>query len=86
MAQATGESALRDAAVAWIDRTLAMRSELPLAGFPANLPEDDGKPRLVPDATLLTGAGGVALVLHAACSEIEPGWDRLLLVDMPTHS
>ena len=86
MAQATGESALRGAAVAWIDRTLAMRSELPLAGFPANLPEDDGKPRLMPDATLLTGAGGVALVLHAACSEIEPAWDRLLLVDMPTHS
>jgi hypothetical protein len=78
MAQATGNATLRDAAVAWIDRTLAMRSELPLAGFPANLPDDDGKQKLVPDASLLTGAG--------ASSEIEPGWDRLLLVDMPTQS
>jgi lantibiotic biosynthesis protein len=86
MAQTTGNATLRDAAVAWVDRTLAMRSELPLAGFPANMPEDDGKLKLVPDASLLTGAGGVALVLHAACSEIEPAWDRLLLVDMPTRS
>jgi lantibiotic biosynthesis protein len=83
MAQATGEPALRDAAVAWIDHTLAMRSDEPLAGFPANMPEDDGQRRLVADATLLTGAAGVALVLHAASSETEPSWDRLLLADIP---
>ena len=83
MAQATGEAALRTAAVTWIDHTLAMRTDLPLAGFPANMPEDDGKPRMIADASLLTGAAGVALVLHAASSDIEPSWDRLLLVDMP---
>ncbi|HEY0990027.1 MAG TPA: lanthionine synthetase C family protein [Kofleriaceae bacterium] len=83
MAQATGEAALRAAAVTWIGHTLAMRTELPLAGFPANLPEDDGQPRMIADASLLTGAAGVALVLHAASSDIEPSWDRLLLVEMP---
>jgi lantibiotic biosynthesis protein len=34
------------------------------------------------DRTLLTGAPGVALVLAAACSEVEPSWDRLLLADL----
>lgn len=86
MAQATGEPALRDAAVSWIDHTLAMRTDLPLAGFPANMPDEDGKRKMVADASLLTGAGGVALVLHAASSEIEPAWDRLLLVEMPARS
>ena len=83
MAQATGEPALRDAAVRWIDHTLAIRSELPLAGFPANEPEPGGQIKLLPNASLLTGATGVALVLHAASSEIEPSWDRLLLTDLP---
>src|SRR6185436_13835224 len=83
MFQATGEAALRDAAVTWIDHTLAMRSDQPLAGFPANMPEEDGKRRMIADASLLTGAAGVALVLHAASSEIEPSWDRLLLTEMP---
>lgn len=32
--------------------------------------------------TLLTGAPGIALVLHAAISEVEPAWDRLLLADL----
>jgi lantibiotic biosynthesis protein len=83
MAQATGEPALREAAMTWIDHTLAMRSNEPLAGFPANMPEDDGQRKMIADGSLLTGAAGVALVLHAASSETEPSWDRLLLVDIP---
>ena len=63
-----------------------MRTDLPLAGFPANMPDEDGKRKMVADASLLTGAGGVALVLHAASSEVEPAWDRLLLVEMPARS
>jgi hypothetical protein len=83
MAQATGEAALHEAAVRWIDHTLAMRSDLPLAGFPANLPQGSAGIQLVPNASLLNGAAGVALVLHAASSTVEPGWDRILLVDLP---
>lgn len=86
MAQATGDAALRDAAVRWIDHTLAIRRTEPIAGFPADLPGPDGKRAYVPDPTLLTGAAGVALVLHAASSEIEPLWDRLLQVDLPPRS
>lgn len=34
------------------------------------------------DTSFLTGAAGVALTLHAACSDGEPCWDRLLLLDL----
>ena len=34
------------------------------------------------DATLLTGTAGIALVLHAAISEVEPSWDRLFVIDV----
>jgi lantibiotic biosynthesis protein len=33
-------------------------------------------------ASLLEGDAGLALVLHAACSELEPAWDRLLLLGL----
>jgi hypothetical protein len=83
MAQATGDAELRAAAERWIDQTLAMRTDLPIAGFPANEPETGGAVKLVANPSLLTGAVGVALVLHAASSEVEPSWDRLLLSDLP---
>jgi hypothetical protein len=86
MAQATGAAALHEAAVRWIDQTLAMRNDLPLAGFPANAPLADGKPRYEASGALLTGAAGVALVLHAASSAVEPSWDRILLVDLPPRA
>lgn len=34
------------------------------------------------DPSLLTGLAGVALALHAAISDVEPRWDRLLLADI----
>jgi hypothetical protein len=63
-----------------------MRGDAPLAGFPAIAADADGKRGPMADPSLLGGACGVALVLHAACSEIEPAWDRLLLVDLPPRS
>jgi len=66
----------------WVDIGLSMRNDRPLAGFPA-CGSENGVRTWDPDATLLTGAPGVALVLHAAISELEPSWDRLLLVDLP---
>lgn len=35
----------------------------------------------LPNSTLLTGATGVALVLHSFISDLTPDWDRLLLAD-----
>lgn len=64
MWQATGDASFATAARAWLDRALAGVAEL----------------RAASDPTLLDGAAGVALVLHAAVSDIEPEWDRLLLL------
>ena len=82
MARATNDQTLYTAARAWIDETLRARNDAPIAGYPRVF-EEGGDLRMEEDATLLTGCAGVALVLEAAISEIEPKWDRLLLVDLP---
>lgn len=79
--QASGEEVFRDAARFWIERTLEFR--VPgegIAGFRAwhALPGPDGQ--WVAEPGLLEGATGVALVLLAAVSTVEPEWDRVLLV------
>ncbi|HEU4727821.1 MAG TPA: lanthionine synthetase LanC family protein, partial [Kofleriaceae bacterium] len=81
LAQATGDAELARAADAWFVRTLAMRRDDAIAGFPRAQPKDGAAGwEAVPD--LLTGASGVALALHAAISAIEPAWDQLLLADL----
>lgn len=82
MARATGDATLMQAARAWIDEVLRMRSDTGLGGY-ARVYEQAGELQFDDDATLLTGAVGTALVLHAAISGLEPAWDRLLLVDLP---
>ena len=79
--QASGEEVFRDAARYWIERTLDFR--VPgegIAGFRAwhALPGPNGQWAAEPG--LLEGASGIALVLLAAVSTIEPEWDRVLLV------
>jgi hypothetical protein len=81
LSQATGDAELARAAATWFDRTLAMRSAQPIAGFPRGMPVD-GVMTWEPAPDLLTGATGVALALHAAISPIEPAWDQLLLADL----
>lgn len=81
LSQATGDAELARAAATWFDRTLAMRSSEPIAGFPRGMPVD-GVTTWEPAPDLLTGAIGVALALHAAISPIEPAWDQLLLADL----
>ena len=79
--QESGEEIFRDAARSWIERTLELR--VPgegIAGFRAwhALSRSDGQ--WVAEPGLLEGATGVALVLLAAVSTVEPEWDRILLV------
>jgi len=81
MSQATGDAELARAADTWFLRTIAMRRDSPIAGFPRGLPVE-GTMTWDPGADLLTGACGVALALHAAISPIEPAWDQLLLADL----
>lgn len=82
--QATGESVFREAARYWFEQTLAMRRPgLGIDGFSAFIPEEDGKERWVDDPGITTGAAGIALALLAAVTDIEPAWDRVLLVSIP---
>lgn len=80
MYQATGDDVFGEAARRWLALTLEMRTDHAHAGFPAF----DGVARTWrATPTLLAGAAGVALVLHAMISGVEPRWDRLLLLDIP---
>jgi class I lanthipeptide synthase len=87
MYQATGEPKLGRAAVFWLERTL---------GF-YRLARDNGgswvQGRWDPGQRerwtwtgieLVEGAAGVALVLLAAATSVEPTWDRMFLVSAPT--
>ena len=79
--QTSGEEVFRDAARFWIERTLELRSPGEgIAGFRAwhAMAGSTGQWAAVPG--LLEGAAGVALVLLAAVSPVEPEWDRILLV------
>jgi hypothetical protein len=83
MHRATGDATLATATREWLDRALALRNSEPIAGFPAfELLAGGGVHQWTPDASMLTGAAGVALVLHALMSDLEPAWDRLLLADL----
>lgn len=78
--RATGEARFAGATRTWLDRTLALRNAASLAGFPARA--TDGSESWVADATILTGAPGVALVLHELIADGAPAWARLLLSDL----
>jgi lantibiotic biosynthesis protein len=75
MYQLTGVPELADAALAWMQRTLAQIGRVA-----------PGRARSGPDPApwsgqgLLEGAAGVALVLLAGCQPEEPVWDQMLLV------
>ncbi|HJZ88796.1 MAG TPA: lanthionine synthetase C family protein [Polyangia bacterium] len=76
--RATGDSCFRDAALAWLRATLAMRKEgVGVAGYRAL--DTNG---WVDDPWFLTGATGIGLALLASASDIEPAWDRLLLCSL----
>jgi hypothetical protein len=79
---ATSEPRFADAARFWVARTLAMRGEhRGFAGFAAYAPDAKGKLAWVNDAGFLTGAAGVTLALVAAIAEdVDPVWDRVLLI------
>jgi lantibiotic biosynthesis protein len=81
LAQATGDAELERAAIAWIDRTLALRRPgIGLGGY--GFEQDPARPV----ANWLYGAGGTALALLAAATDHEPAWDRLLLLAPLRHA
>lgn len=85
--QATGDSALAEAARFWFDRTLALqRPGEGVAGFRAWNADRHGVMDWRADPAFLTGAAGIGLALLAAATPIEPSWDRALLVSIPLEA
>ena len=82
--QATGDAVLRDAALGWLDRTLALwRPGEGLGGF---LAFDSDTQAWQPLPGFLTGAAGVGLALLAAAAPVAPDWDRVLLTAVPPRT
>jgi hypothetical protein len=81
--QATGDAALADAARFWLERTLELRHPGGIAGYRQLSRTESGESRWEDSPGFLTGVAGIGLALLAATSEVEPGWDRLLLVSVP---
>jgi lantibiotic modifying enzyme len=77
--QATGDPALRTAALTWLEHTLAYQEPGGrCAGFLAQ--EESGS---VEDESLLSGIAGIGLTLLAAITSVEPQWDRLFACAIP---
>jgi hypothetical protein len=87
MYQATGEPTLLGAAVYWLERTLEFYRRARAAG--ASWVQGNWEPGrrelwTWTGVELVEGAAGVALVLLAAATSVEPTWDRMFLVSAPT--
>jgi lantibiotic biosynthesis protein len=85
---ATGEERFREHARLWYERTIGMRrAGVGIAGYqawsPAQRQPMTWDLEWVEDAGLLTGAAGIGLCLLAGATEIEPGWDSMLLTSVP---
>ena len=71
----------REAAASWIEATLAYRRPGEgVGGYRMWGDVGGNKQGWVDDASFLTGSAGVGLTLLAAVTDIEPKWDRLLLL------
>ena len=77
----TGSSAHREAALHWLEWTLASRCPGEgIAGFRMLLFDGESEHVWRSDPGFLTGVAGVGLALLAAAGGIEPEWERALLV------
>jgi lantibiotic biosynthesis protein len=86
MYQATGERALGRAAVYWLERTLGFYRLARDAGgswVQGNWDPARRERWTWTGVELVDGAAGVALVLLAAATSVEPAWDRMFLVSAP---
>lgn len=85
MHQATGDVELRDAAQRWYRIALDMRQPgKGLAGFLSwyeSTPTEPGSWRGEPG--FLSGIAGIGLALLGAVTEVEPSWDRVMVVSIP---
>ena len=86
MYQATGEPTLGRAALYWLERTLGFYRRARDAGgtwVQGNWDPGERERWTWTGIELVEGAAGVALVLLAAATSVEPTWDRMFLVSAP---
>jgi len=85
---ATRDDCFLEAALRWVHAGVAMRREgLGPAGFRAWLPAGPNEPARDPwraDSGLFTGICGIGLALLGLISPIEPQWDEVLMLNIPT--
>ena len=80
----TGDARFRDASRDWHMKTLDLKHPAGASTpYPMWDPAYEPGRGWRPELGLLEGAGGVALAMHAATTDIEPQWDRFLLLSIP---
>jgi len=81
--QRTGDERFREASLRWFASLPEWkRPSRAKSAYPVWDPDYTEGAGWRPEAGLLEGSGGVALALHAAISEVEPLWDRFLLLSI----
>lgn len=77
----TGEPKFHQAALAWLEATLAYRCpDEGIGGYRMWGEVEESRQGWLNDASFLSGSGGVGLALLGAVTNVEPKWDRLLLL------
>ncbi len=78
---ATGDPLLKAAALEWLEHTLAIRRPgQGIAGYLNWISDAVNGDAWRADPSFLNGAAGVGLALLAAVSDVEPAWDRVMLL------
>lgn len=86
MFQATGEDFFKEAARFWFQRTLEMkRPGEGSGGYPALYINEKNEKSWGNDYGILAGSAGIALALLAAATNINPAWDQMLLLSIPSR-
>lgn len=77
----TGELKFHEAALAWLEATLAYRRPgKGIGGYRMWGEVEEGRQGWFNDASFLSGSGGIGLALLTTVTDVEPRWDRLLLL------
>ncbi len=82
--QATGVEAFKEEARKWFRHTIKLRKPgTGIAGFSKYGLNEDGEMAELYDPGFIQGAAGIGLALLAAVTNLEPKWDRIMMISAP---